>query len=360
MRHLAWFAVAAATPNPCATSHKPLFYNNDFSYLNDPCYNGHCLGDCMKLLPVAGGDWGTVDFGGQLRTRFHNEIGMGRDGSASIPRFQDTQTDFILTRLRLYSNWKASDNFRVYVEGIFAEASDDNGQYFPRPIDLNWGDFLNLFADLKLTDSMTLCIGRQELLYGAQRLISPLDWANTRRTFDGARLLYKQGDWAIDTFYTFFVPVIPNELDEPDYDQKFYGVYGTYNGFENFSVEPYYIGYDNENPGSITSDFSLHTIGLRVYGDMGNWLWELEGGPQFGRQSGLGVDQSAGFGTIGLGRQSSSLPGSPTLWVYYEYASGDAAGGNFNRFNQLFPWPTNTSASSTPCNGPTSKRQTSC
>ena len=24
--------------NPCATSHKGLFYNNDFSYLEDPCY----------------------------------------------------------------------------------------------------------------------------------------------------------------------------------------------------------------------------------------------------------------------------------------------------------------------------------
>jgi hypothetical protein len=32
-------------------------------------------------------------------------------------------------------------------------------------------------------------VGRQELLYGSQRLISTLDWANTRRTFQGENLL---------------------------------------------------------------------------------------------------------------------------------------------------------------------------
>ncbi|GAG99942.1 unnamed protein product, partial [marine sediment metagenome] len=158
----AWFRspAQAAEPNPAAGSHKGLYYANDFSYLNDPCYQGSYLGDCLKLMPVAGGDWGTVDLGGQLRMRFHSEIGMGREGSAATPRFQDTQNDYVLTRLRLYSNWKVNDIFRVYGEAIFADASDDNGTYSPRVIDRNWGDFLNLFADLKLIDSVTLRIGR--------------------------------------------------------------------------------------------------------------------------------------------------------------------------------------------------------
>ena len=81
----AWFcsSLQAAAPNPCAVSHKGVYYANNFSYLNDPCYQGSCLGDCLKLMPVAGGDWGIVDFGGQLRMRCHSEIGMGREGSAS-------------------------------------------------------------------------------------------------------------------------------------------------------------------------------------------------------------------------------------------------------------------------------------
>ena len=324
-----------ASPNPCAESHKGVYYANDFSYLlEDSDYSGACLGDGMKLIPVAEGDWGTIDVGGQLRTRYHSEIGMG---SGSTPRFVDIQNDFVLARLRLYTNWKVNDVFRVYVEGIYADVSDDGGSYVRRGIDVNLGDFLNLFADLKLTDCVTARIGRQELLYGNQRLISPLDWGNTRRSFDGARLLYREGDWDVDAFYTFFVPVIPSQLDEPDYDQKFYGIYGAYNGFENFTIEPYYIGYDNENPGMFTADFSLHTLGARIYGGQGDWLWELEGGPQFGRQSGAGVDHSAGFATVGLGRKLVNYAGSPVIWFYYDYASGNSGGDDFNGFNQLFP-----------------------
>lgn len=333
---------AAAKPNPCAVSHKPLFYANDFSYLKDPKYKGHCLGDSLKLLPVAGGDLGTIDFGGQLRTRYHHEEGMGQDvAGPGVNRFQGTQHDIFLTRLRLYTNWKVSDDVRFFCEGIFADVSDDEGTYLPRPIDRNYGDFLNLFVDVKLTDSLTARVGRQELLYGNQRLISPLDWANTRRTFEGAKLMYKDDKLATDVFYTYFVPVDANDLDESDYDQAFYGCYNTYTISEGFTVDAYYIGYDNQNTGGPAGqrDFSLHTFGARVNGPINdNWLFEMEGGPQIGRQSGLGLDQEAMFCTAGIGRKLADvLPWSPVLWCNYDYASGNNVGGDFNRFNDLFP-----------------------
>ncbi|MEM8945398.1 MAG: alginate export family protein [Planctomycetota bacterium] len=325
-------AGAAAGPGPCAKSHKGLFYANDFSYLNDPKYNGHCLGDALKLMPL--GDFGTLDIGGQLRLRYHGEVGMGREGSAGAQRFTDTNTDFLLSRLRLYANWKVSDRIRFYVEGIHAEATDDGGDYFARPIDVNRGDFLNLFVDLKLTDTITARVGRQELLYGAQRTVSPLDWANTRRTFEGARILYNNGNWSSDTFWTAFVPVAADDFDEADYNRRFYGNYTTYKGFENATVDAYYLGFDSD-PG----DYSLHTIGLRALGSIDSWLWEFEGGPQFGRQSGLDLDHAAGFATAGIGRKMSKLPGGTTIWFYYDYASGESlvADEDFNGFNQLFP-----------------------
>ena len=79
------------SPSPCATSHKGLFYANDFSYLKDPCYNGCCLGDCMKLMPVGPcGRWGTLDIGGQVRLRYHDEEGMGRRaGIGRLPEHRE-------------------------------------------------------------------------------------------------------------------------------------------------------------------------------------------------------------------------------------------------------------------------------
>jgi len=332
-----------AKPNPSAKSHKGLFYDNNFSYLNDPSYRSSALGDSLKQLPVGQySRWGTVDFGGQLRLRYHNEVGMGQNlvNPDGLRRFEDTQNDFLLTRLRLFSNWKVNDNIRFFVEGIFADATDDEGKYSPRGIDQNFGDFLNLFVDVKLTDSTTVRVGRQELLYGVQRTVSPLDWANTRRTFEGVKVMYNQGDWAIDGFYTNFVPPVANALDEADYNRSFYGMYSTYQGWENASMEAYYLGYDNENitaPGSPVSDFSLHTLGLRLNGSIDDWLWEVEGGPQFGRQSGLGRDHLAFFSTTGLGRKLVGHSWKPTLWFYYDYASGDNLSGDFNGYNQLFP-----------------------
>ena len=97
--------------SPCATSHKDVFYNNDFSYLKDPCYHGHCLGDCLKLMPLgADARWGTLDIGGQLRLRYHHERGMGQQ--AGTTRFDPTTNDFLLSRVRLYSNWQVSDCVR--------------------------------------------------------------------------------------------------------------------------------------------------------------------------------------------------------------------------------------------------------
>jgi len=327
-----------ATKPTCAGAHKGVFYANDFSYLKDPNYDGCCLGDNLKLMPF-GHCGSTLDIGGQYRFRYHHEQGMGQQAGAT--RFQNTTNDFGLTRLRLYANYKYSDNIRVFAEGIYADSHHD-ADYIPRGIDQNWGDMLNLFVDLKMLDHLTVRVGRQELLYGAQRTVSPLDWANTRRTFEGVKLLYKKNDWAIDAFYTKFVPVVDDEFDRADDDRVFYGTYATYSGCENKTFDFYYLGYDDNRlaPGSPGSDFSLHTMGSRVNGTYEkNWLYELEGAYQFGAQSGLDQEQSAMFITGGIGRKLQNDCWNPTIWFYYDYASGNdpANTEQFTRYNQLFP-----------------------
>lgn len=330
-----------AKPDPAATAHAPLFYNNNFAYLKDPKNKSdRYLGDNLKGMSVGpDGRFGTLDVGGQQRLRYHHEEGMGQQ--VGTPQgFQNTTNDYLLSRTRLYTNWKMTDNIRFYQEGIFAYVNDwatDN--YTPRAIDQNTADWLNLFFDVKMTDSTAFRIGRQELLYGNQRLISPLDWANTRRTFEGVKMMYAQDDWVCDTFFTHFVPVDKYDLDQADYDERFYGTYATFSGLENKTIDFFYIGYDDDRPATNVAgarDFSLHTFGSRLNGSRDKWLYEVEGAYQSGRQSGLGVDHSAGFITGGIGRVMQG-DWKPTLWVYYDYASGDAPGGSFNRFNQLFP-----------------------
>jgi len=325
-------AAAPKKSNPAVGAHNVLFYKNDFSYLTEGYTGPTYLGDGLKNLTLGNGK---LDIGGQVRTRYHSEQGMAQ--TAGFTRFQDTDNQFGLFRARLYADWKATDRLRFYAEGIYADTIDRDDQYIPRGIDRNYGDLLNLFADVKLTDSTTVRIGRQELLFGAQRTVSPLDWANTRRTFSGVRTMSKFSDWKIDAFYTQLVPAIRNEFDRPNEDVDFYGAYATYGGWEKDTLEMYYLGLNNDaGPGGT---LSLDTFGTRLFGSRGDWSYEFEGAAQTGSQNARGQDHEAYFGTFGLGRKLSNVGWKPQLWFYYDIATGDQieTGGTFERNNQLFP-----------------------
>lgn len=315
---------------------KGVFFANDFSYLNDPCYKGQNPGDALKQLAMPGE--GKLDLGGEIRVRYHNEENMRGLGLTG----RDDQ--FWLTRLRLFANYRVNDWMRVYGEFLYA---DSGGEFFNnRNIEENRGDAQNLFVDAKLLDDgdskLTARVGRQELVYGNERLVSPLDWANTRRTFDGYKLMYSGADWDVDGF--FVNPVnraLTNEdrWDGADTDVDFYGVYATRKGLKMGTLDFYYLGIDYQVPGA-----SFHTLGSRLAGSRDSVLYEVEGGTQFGDNAN-GTDHSAGFFTAGLGRKLDiNVGGSswkPTVWAWYDYASGEdsfAEAGRFgDGFDHLFP-----------------------
>ncbi|TWU15229.1 alginate export family protein [Allorhodopirellula heiligendammensis] len=289
-----------------------VFYANNFSYLEDPYYNGpRFFSDHFKNMHTR---YGTLSLGGESRYRYHNERnfrGLGITGN------DDT---FWLTRNRLYADWHINETFRVYAETL--DANSGGEVFAPRPIEENDFDIQNLFVDVKLLDgpdgSLTARIGRQELLYGAQRTVSPLDWANTRRTFQGVRGLYKKGDTSIDAFWTELVRVDPKGSDDVSSQIQFYGTYLTKQDTALGTLESYYLGSDNHIAG-----FSEHTIGSRVSGatERGT-LYDFEGAYQFGSDA-TPDRHSAGFFTAGLGRNIETNLFSPTVWCYWDHASGE-------------------------------------
>src|SRR5262245_47672954 len=184
---------AADLKKAVATPYAGVFYNNDFSYINSPAYDDWYPGDCFKQVLLC--DCWMLDLGGQYRARYHHEQnfrGLGLTGR---------DDDFLLQRTRLFLNAKYADWFRFYGEYIDAESNYE--RFPPRQIEVNRSDMLNLFADARLIDGsgdLWFRFGRQELLYGSERLISPLDWANTRRTFEGFKFFWQGADWNVDFF----------------------------------------------------------------------------------------------------------------------------------------------------------------
>ena len=171
-------------------------------YLNAP----HFLGEELKNMPLFGDDCEpsglTLSYGGEIRHRYMDEDNRLRPGGPG-------RSTYDLYRWRQYVDLKWDQDVRVYVEGI--DASIDNNELAVTGIDKNRWDIQNAFFDLKIAERddkpVYFRAGRQELLYGApsgvspgQQVISPLDWGNTRRNFDGFKLFSKGDTWDIDLF----------------------------------------------------------------------------------------------------------------------------------------------------------------
>ena len=175
----------AAKAAPKKPKYLNLRYDEDFSYLDgpagsytpdffDPIKNIH-LGDNMRL-----------SIGGEFRFRLEAET------NKNFNRAVITEDTFQLYRYLLHFDLKYEDWARVFAQFIVAHDEDRN---LPdRATDENRNDIHQLFLDLKPFGggtAMTLRLGRQELSYGKERLISPLEWASVRRRFDGVKVFWK-------------------------------------------------------------------------------------------------------------------------------------------------------------------------
>jgi hypothetical protein len=320
------------------------FFDASFAYLDDPNNTDTDLFDSIKRIHV--GDHIIVNFGGEFRERLANETNSRLlNAPASLA---GTNNNYDLTRARAYMDVWYDDCIRVYVEYLIAQTQNQNLP--PLITDHDDSDLLNAFVDLKCLElfdnPVYFRFGRQELLYGSQRLISPLDWANTLRTFQGGKLFYRSEDFDADVFCV--QPVVPNfgHFSSVDNQQIFTGAWLTYRPAPGQVMDAYYLDLDNSNLAVATGFrgrtgcFNDNTIGARYAGDTrGGILWDFEGMYQFGSWVNQHINATAYTGGLGYGFKDCCL--TPTFWVYYDFASGDPfpnGTDSHQTFNQLFPF----------------------
>ncbi|HTU16695.1 MAG TPA: alginate export family protein [Gemmataceae bacterium] len=312
------------------------FYNADFRYLDTADDRDRDYFDFLKRIPV--GDDFLFTTGGEFRYRYNNEVDSRLTGKDNV---------YDLTRTRIYADLWYRDLFRIYAEFINAQSFDQDLP--PLSIDQYNPNFLNLFADAKLAtirnQPLYLRGGRQELLYGSQRLISPLDWGNTRRTFQGGKLFWQNNKFSLDVFCV--QPVVPsaNSFASVDWQQVFSGVWGTYRPIAGELIDLYYLNFQDSTQiyageNGVKGTENVSTVGSRWYGNKNDWLWDTEGMLQFGRYSNQGIMANAY--TMGGGYNFRKLPLNPTVWVYYDHASGQpgppGSTSVHQTFDQLFPF----------------------
>lgn len=282
---------------------------------------------------IALSDDASLSLGGQARLRFEAWDGFAFGAPA------DDDAALLLTRLRAHADLRVGERFRAFVEAKAAFTSAPRAFGGARATDSDTIDLQNGFLEWTqpLADGGRLRVraGRQELRLGRQRLVSPLDWANARRTFDGATLELERGATAVTAFAVAPVRVRPYARNDHVTGQGFWGVHARRELAGDARAEAYYYGLARD---AGLGNERRHTLGARGSAPIPGTRFDVEGEAalQLGRVGDAEV--SAGMLAAQLGYWVQEWRVSPRFFAGLDWASGDArAGGDVATFDQLFP-----------------------
>jgi hypothetical protein len=287
--------------------------------------------DPAKWIALGGAS--ALSLGGQLRVRVEGWDGFAFGAPA------DDDAGLFLTRLRAHADLHVGGQFRVFVEAKAAFSSEPDAFSGARATDSDTIDLQNGFLEWTQPIGgdafVRVRAGRQELRLAKQRLVAPLDWANARRTFDGATLEWGRGADHVMVFAVAPVRVRPYEHNDHITDLGFWGVHARREFSAAASVDAYYYGLARE--GTLGEE-RRHTLGARGSTPLGSTRFDVEGEAAYQFGSIGSADISAGMIAAQLGYWVKEWRVSPRFFAGLDWASGDEhAGGDIARFDQLFP-----------------------
>lgn len=320
------------------------------------------LNDWLRSQSQAFQPW---DFGGQLRARWEHKEYFASPGRAGQVDFRKTKGDpdntYLLLRERIHMGYNA-DWFSAFAEARDSSSSNDkrNPNLESDTFDLHQG-----FVTLGNPKQFPLLakVGRQELLYGDERLIGPSDWNNIGRTFDAAKLHYVTKNLWVDAFTSRVVVPRDNHFNVSNEYDTFSGLYGSTSTLIPWQeTQLYFLARNTENgspnlqTGALTplpGPRDIYTVGFRLKslpGRLKGWDYTVEADYQFGRFAtvtgtapkavvGRSLTQDAYAAHLDGGYTWTKTWSTPRLGFEYNYASGDSNSkdGKHGTFDTLFP-----------------------
>ena len=344
--------LAAQADRTASETDKPEYqdrrFDEDWSTLKNVDLKGRDhVWDRLKFVPIGedGRVWLTL--AGQVRERneYYHEFQLGNS--------QPARSDgYLLSRVRFSADLHASKYFRVFAEAKSSLATDrdlsgGDSASFVDKLDLQNG-FADVVIPLGHPGSLTLRGGRQELLFGSQRLVGPSDWTNVRRTFQGVSGIVDVAGWRVTPFWAELVVVDTDKFDKASPGNKLYGAYASGDATKTVKADVYWVSANNAS--STFNGTSGHerreTVGGRLARNAparpgfaveaaGSFAFEVEAAGQFGR---LGAnDIRASMFSLNGGYMFDARL-KPSLLATMDFASGDGGfGGTVGTFNQLYP-----------------------
>ncbi len=320
-----------------ATPRKPPAFQN-LRFQED--WSGHQPAtSSLKRIALNSDGSAFLSLGGQLRYRaeFWENFLFSPEESRD--------DDHSLWRLRLHADFQLGSAVRFFVEGRSALARGRDLPGGNRTLDLDSVDLLNAFLDLKAFNrddrELTFRLGRQELQFGKQRLVSPLDWSNSRRSFDGASAILAGPSWRLDTFWSRLVRVRKYDFNTSDTGTQLYGSYLNKRLAQGrLDADLYWLGLHRDSTafGGVSGEEDRHSLGARLGGRIGaGFDFDAESTFQFGDHADRSI--RAAMVSTQLGYRIPNLRLSPRILIGFDWASGDddPEDDDVGTFNHLFP-----------------------
>ncbi len=264
-----------------------------------------------------------IKVGGEFRTRV--ELRTNEDLNSAVP---DNDV-FVLLRTRVYLDLNPTSYVRLFAMFQDSETLGQNAASIFKVPDRRklYQAFLYLKNDAPLVTSLKM--GRQEMIYGDERLIGAFNWSNLGRSFDGAVVRLENAHFWLDLFGTRIHPA--------GKENQFAGAYGHWKGFPQGELEAYALYLHGSKSGLNGGSLSIVTIGSRLKGKFKkNYDYGFEGAYQTGTSGGSTVSAFATHLRFGY---TFPLGFKPRLGIEYNFASGDEnpGTGKVTTFNNLFP-----------------------
>jgi len=255
----------------------------------------------------------SVELGGSLRFRTETR-------NPSAPMSGLDSDSFSSGFARVFFNVKASDNVDAKVE--FQHVIPGQGLDAANLLRQGW-------LNWKTSSATSLKVGRFQMKYGNQRMVSDLAWSNFGRAWDGVTYRYAEEGFSTDVFWTQPVESMGIAVGS---EQAFGGVYLEFEPNDMVDVDLYtFFRRDRGLSGLGNNDM---TFGGIVEGNMTeSSTFSVEAAAQSGTRGTL----DAG-GLAIAARADMEVAKGIKLGIGYELASGDgnAADGKDDAFRPLF------------------------
>jgi hypothetical protein len=276
-----------------------------------------------------------LSIGGELRTQYQF---LKNEKWGDIP---NDNNGFLLNRALLHTDLKIKNKFRLFTQ---LQSSTAISRINPNPVEKNELDIHQLFIDYNLfieKSKITFRIGRQEILFGSQRLVSVREGPNNRLAFDATKVIFENTHLKSELFYSF---PVKNQYgtfnDKLDTNSKFTGSYTTIKKIPILdNIDAYYFNLRKNNAkfDDAKGFENRNTIGTRIWRKNHSWNYDFEAAYQFGDIE----DDKIEAWTVSLNTtyQFNTIKLKPILGLKTELISGNKKydDNTVQTFNPLFP-----------------------